>query len=189
MVEHVLCKGECEDLTVNDALCEAAYQGNLELVKYLVSKGATDYDRAVMRARKIGHLDVIRFLVTKGAKSHDANTVFDYHPMCNSLDKWDSSRAIDRTMEMEFDTAIHMMTSSQRIPRGYATDHASDGGLLASVSQHLRQRPKQRPRHFMRHRVVGNKSRETKSARVAPLGETSCSDDDDEIPTPVEDVD
>jgi ankyrin repeat protein len=49
-------------------LAGAAHQGHLDVVKFLVDKGAADLDKALGYAADTGHEEVVDFLKSKGAK-------------------------------------------------------------------------------------------------------------------------
>lgn len=54
-------------------LCTAAFKGHLEVVKYLVSKGADvrwKSSRALQRAARMGHLNIVKYLVEVGSNIH-----------------------------------------------------------------------------------------------------------------------
>jgi len=56
--------------TLNVRLKQASYEGHLNVVKYLVSKGADIHagdDESLRWASYEGHLNVVKYLVSKGA--------------------------------------------------------------------------------------------------------------------------
>ena len=63
-------------IDINQALVDAAENGHLNVVKYLVGKGANvraEDDVAVRYAAENGHLDVVKYLVSQGANMRAQN--------------------------------------------------------------------------------------------------------------------
>ena len=53
----------------NDALGSASKGGHLDIVKYLESKGAYYWNRALSEASSGGHLDIVKYAESKGANN------------------------------------------------------------------------------------------------------------------------
>jgi ankyrin repeat protein len=63
-------------INLNDELIVASKYGHLEVVKFLVEKGANihaDNNLALRCASKYGHLEIVKFLVKNGADIHADN--------------------------------------------------------------------------------------------------------------------
>jgi len=73
-VKRVLAEMAAAKVNVNvvDAVANAAKNGHLEFVKYLVENGAKIGDHAVGYASLYGHLDVVKYLIEKGATIGDS---------------------------------------------------------------------------------------------------------------------
>lgn len=69
MVKYLIEKGANN---LNAALRFAAVRGNLEIIKYLISKNANEIQKAVRAAANHGHLETIKYLI-----SLDVNNVND----------------------------------------------------------------------------------------------------------------
>jgi ankyrin repeat protein len=57
----------------NSLLAEAACRGELEIVKYAISKGANTIDDALMFASYYGNLNVVKYLAENGGNIHAEN--------------------------------------------------------------------------------------------------------------------
>jgi hypothetical protein len=73
IVKYLISK--CEDKHVyNEALKRAASTGHIEVVKYLVTSGADAYEQALIHAASSGHIELIKFfIVTLGTNIHVLN--------------------------------------------------------------------------------------------------------------------
>jgi len=55
---------------INKCLENSAFNGNIELVQYFVSKGATDLNSALVAASANGHGNIVQLLLQNGADSY-----------------------------------------------------------------------------------------------------------------------
>jgi hypothetical protein len=65
---------------LNDLLCSAAGEGNLQSLKTWLGYGAelhADADRAIQKAAKNGHIDVIEFILSKGFERSALNQALE----------------------------------------------------------------------------------------------------------------
>ena len=70
----------------DDALCMAAGNGHLEVIKYLLKQGANIHaydDNALRQASGNGHLEVVKYLIEKGANVHADD---DYYALHDAVD-------------------------------------------------------------------------------------------------------
>jgi len=51
-----------EQIDLNDKLCKACFQGNLEIVKYLIKVGVHIDKFSIGYASEQGHLDIVHYL-------------------------------------------------------------------------------------------------------------------------------
>lgn len=51
----------------DEIMSEAAYRGNIELVKIMLNLGATKYNSAMINAAYTGHIDIVRLMIDRGA--------------------------------------------------------------------------------------------------------------------------
>ena len=74
MVIYLVKKGA---ITLNQALVNASYSNNLEIVKYLVKKGAKDLNVSLSYASKKNNLEIANFLkfVIDISKNNKQNTL------------------------------------------------------------------------------------------------------------------
>jgi Ankyrin repeats (3 copies) len=56
----------------DEAMFYAAYEGNIEIVKLMIEKGATDFDWAILEAAEGGHMEIVKLMIENGAT--DFNT-------------------------------------------------------------------------------------------------------------------
>ena len=47
-------------MNFDDAMCEAAFKGHVEIVKLCKEYGATDLDSSMWRAAKSGHIEIVK---------------------------------------------------------------------------------------------------------------------------------
>lgn len=71
MVDHLISKGALRDdmrtIRLDRALQQASKAGHVEMVKYLISLGATSYYFSLFLAIKYNHRDVVDLLIERGA--------------------------------------------------------------------------------------------------------------------------
>ena len=74
---------------LNKAFLKAASNGELEEIKYLISKGADIHfmnDEALVWAAENGHLDIVKYLVEQGLNIHAKNEALIYAAHLGRLD-------------------------------------------------------------------------------------------------------
>ena len=60
-------KERIQNVSLYHCLGDAAREGHVDLVEYLVSKGANDWDSGMESASRGGHLELVKYFVSKGA--------------------------------------------------------------------------------------------------------------------------
>jgi hypothetical protein len=55
---------------LNIAMFNAVYGGNLDIVEYLISKGANDFNRGLIASSKIGNLDITNLMLKNNANNY-----------------------------------------------------------------------------------------------------------------------
>jgi Ankyrin repeats (3 copies) len=56
----------------NTAMENAAYGGQMEIVKFMISKGSTDFDWAMIFGAEGGKMEIVKFMIEKGATDFDS---------------------------------------------------------------------------------------------------------------------
>lgn len=70
LVDYVMKMGKLTNPRFFElGLFDAASSGKLNIVKFMVSKGAKDFDSAIVAAGRENHIDVVQFLIEKGARN------------------------------------------------------------------------------------------------------------------------
>lgn len=75
IVKYLIDKGANH---LNIGLLEACEYGHLEIVKYLIDKGANNFNRGIREARENGHFKIVQFLIEYIKNQHaDLNNIAD----------------------------------------------------------------------------------------------------------------
>lgn len=64
-----------EQYLLNERLVEASENGDINMVKRLIQIGATSYDIALKEASLFGHLEIVKYLIEKGANIQANNNL------------------------------------------------------------------------------------------------------------------
>lgn len=66
--------------TWNDSLLYACINGNLEILKFIISQGACNFNNGLFWASCNGSVEICQLLIDKGADTYQCNFGFEGHP-------------------------------------------------------------------------------------------------------------